>query len=84
MSVGDVVIEGVQVGAVAVEVLEGGGLLQDAGDGAECAPLVRQEGGACRELHHVKAVRRHHRWVHVTVVHQVPHDLEKQFNSWGL
>ena len=78
---GDVFIEGAQVGAVPVEVLVCGGVLQDTGDGAEDAALLGQEGGARRELHHVEAVGRHHRRVHVAVVHQVPHNLTNEMRA---
>lgn len=72
---GNVVVEGAQVRAVTVEVFVCGGMLQDVCDGTQDAARLREQGGAGRELYHVKTIRRHHGWVHVAVVHQVPHNL---------
>lgn len=74
----DVVVEGPQMGAVALEVLVGSSVLQDAGDGAQGAALVGQQAGAGGELQHVKAVRGHDGRVHVAIVQQVSHNLRGQ------
>ncbi len=58
-----------------MEVFECGAVLQDAGDGAQCSPLTRQQSRTGPELHHIEPVRGHDRRVHVAIVDQVTHDL---------